>query len=574
MKKLLLFLLVLTFLLSACTPTRESKEKTESEIQAEIENEEKPTELTVYGVGDQVVQVDREENKTYNYYITMYEMGPYGPLTNASRESGYMFYDAIQEFENKTGIKINLQLFNGMEAIDKQIEEDKKEGKGPDILLIDMAGWAGASSHNNIYRLMFNNELVDTMAYLEMDQVYTSGEYYNKVLEAGILNEKQYVLPLCFNMNGLFTSVEDMNALGVIIEQQMSSGELLNQLQQACTMAEEGELILDNLSSWTVPTTFVQDFWESTGCPVVNYETGEVTVNRQLFEDVAECFKEYMRMNIVEDWDSVLNKAEEYLNDPWWQGYITPGNLETLDENRGRFMKGSDVGLEWMDQGVFYYENSIATGGSHTIMGQCATLNTIYDALNEEMVMVGMPMYEKNDQYVAQVQHYGGISASTKYPYHCYQVLKFLMDQEYSPYYVIPVKKANAEVMIDQLSNTTYTLHLGLSAGWEENQDFTTDTDPYTIQPLPENMTQQLQHMLDNIGGSVLPQASIYVPLLWHMEAYTFELETMDEAYENACADLEEHLEYIMAGNSGRTLYEGGYDNFLLRGEDLRMNKN
>ena len=51
MKKLLLFLLVLTLLLGACTPSRESEEKTESEIQAEIENEEKPTELTVYGVG-------------------------------------------------------------------------------------------------------------------------------------------------------------------------------------------------------------------------------------------------------------------------------------------------------------------------------------------------------------------------------------------------------------------------------------------------------------------------------------------------------------------------------------------
>ena len=61
---------------------------------------------------------------------------------------------------------------------------------------------------------------------------------------------------------------------------------------------------------------------------------------------------------------------------------------------------------------------------------------------------------------------------------------------------------------------------------------------------------------------------------VWHMEAYMFGLETMDEAYENACADLEEHMEYIMAGDSPMLFYDGGYDNFLLRGEDLRINKN
>ena len=183
-------------------------------------------------------------------------------------------------------------------------------------------------------------------------------------------------------------------------------------------------------------------------------------------------------------------------------------------------------------------------------------------------------MYEESDQYAAQVQQYGCISAESEYPYHCYQLLKYLMDQEYDPYYAISVKKANTETMLDRLSSTTYTIHLDLATVWEENQDFSIDKNPYTIQPLPEELKQQLQHMLDNIGDAILPQTSIYVPLLWHMEAYAFELETMDEAYENACTDLEEHLKYIMSGDAGRYFHNGGYDNFLLRGEDLIINKN
>ena len=574
MKKLLLFLLVLILLLGACTPIRKSEEKTESEIQEEIENEEKPTELTIYGIGSQVVDKEREENKVYNYYVTSYQLGPYGPLTNASREHGYMFYDPIKEFEEETGIKINLQLFGGMQHMEQQLEEDKEKGVGPDIIISDYVGWRLAYNHDNIYRLIYNGQFADMMPYLEQDQVYASNEYYNQVLEAGVLNNKQYVLPLCFNMNAFFTSKEDMSNLGVTIEQEMSSSELIQQLQQACVMAEEGKLTVDNLSWWTVPTTFVQDYWESTGCPVVDYETGEVTVNRQLFEDVAECFKEYMRMNIVEDWDTVLENAAGYVDDPLWSGYITPGFLETLDENLMHSLRDVETGLEKMNQGVFFYENSTATGDAHSVSGQCVALNTIYKDLKEDMVMVEVPMYEESDQYAAQVQQYGCISAESEYPYHCYQLLKYLMDQEYDPYYAISVKKANTETMLDRLSSTTYTIHLDLATVWEENQDFSIDKNPYTIQPLPEELKQQLQHMLDNIGDAILPQTSIYVPLLWHMEAYAFELETMDEAYENACADLEEHLEYIMSGDADRYFYEGGYDNFLLRGEDLRMNTN
>ena len=570
MKKLLLFLLIVTMILSACTLVDKQDVSSNNEAgKIDIENEEKPTELTVYGVGTQVVDTEREENTVYNYFITAYEMGPYGPLADAARDDGYMFYGPIKEFEKETGIKINLQLFSGMEAMENYLIENQETENGPDIILIDYGGWNTAINHNNIYRLIYNGWFADMMPYLEFDEVYSSGEYYNEVLSAGELNNKQYILPLCFNMNGLFASQEAMQDLGVVIEQEMSSADLLCQLRQACLLANEGELVLDNLSLWSTSTTFVQDYWESTGCPVVDYETGEVTVNRQVFEEIAESYKEYMRMNLVADWDSVVEKAEEYLYDSWWNAYVTPGGLQTLDESLTWYMCDAESGIERINQGVFFFENGTATGGSHAITGQCAVLDTIYRDLKENMVMVGMPMYENRNQYMAQVQQYGCISADSKYPYYCYQLLKYLIDQEYNPNYVIPVKKANAESMLNQLSSTTYTLHLDVGAAWGENQDFSLDKNPYVVQPLNEDLKQQLQTMLDHIGGAILPQTSVYIPLLWHMEAYAFELESMDEAYENCCTDLKLHLQYIMAGNSDRNLdYDGqnynGYKTFLL----------
>ena len=573
MKKLLLFLIVMIMVLSACASKREfqssfvnmSKEKEGTiEKQIDIKNEEKPMELTVYMTGT-LALLGKGHNQV-RYHITDYSVGPYGPLTNAGQEHGHMFYDPIKEFERESGITINLQIFQNMETIEDQIVQDKQEGKkGPDIIIADFSGWGTDGKHNNIHRLIYNGWFADMMPCLEQDQVYVSNEYYNEVLEAGMLSGGQYVLPLCFNMNGIFTSREDMNDFGVIIDEEMTSSELLSQLTLASSLTEDGQLSIDTLSTYSVVTAWIQDYWESSGCSVVDYETGEAIMNREIFEDMAECFKEYLKMNVLEDWDTVLKGAKRTMNGTSWDAYISPGEIETLDEKLEVGYPIKETGLERINQGIFFYENSSLSVTSHSLPGQCVTLSSIYNDLNEEMVMIGVPMYEETDQYMAQVQQYGCISSESEYPYHSYQLLKHLLDHEYDPYYTIPVKKVNAENMLDELASTVYTFYLSMGATWRYDEDFTKAVETYDVQPLPDNLKQQLQYMLDNIGGASLPEASVYVPLVWHMEAYAFELETMDEAYENACADLEKHMQYIMAGDSEMDFSFNGYTRSFLK---------
>ena len=128
MKKLLLFLIVMIMVLSACASKREfqssfvnmSKEKEGTiEKQIDIKNEEKPMELTVYMTGT-LALLGKGQNQV-RYHITDYSVGPYGPLTNAGQEHGHMFYDPIKEFERESGITINLQIFQNMETIEDQI---------------------------------------------------------------------------------------------------------------------------------------------------------------------------------------------------------------------------------------------------------------------------------------------------------------------------------------------------------------------------------------------------------------------------------------------------------------------
>ena len=555
MKRAVLLLLILVMLLSGCetsTPsesvqTRAEDEEETTNIETDIGCEEQPTVLTVYVIGTPVYS--RIEGKEVTYHITDYSIGPFGPLTNAPQDYGHMYYESFENFEKETGIQLNVSFFQNMDQMELYMLDDRIEDNDPDIIISNYRGSGTAAEHDNIYRLIYNGWFADMMPHMTVDEIYDGGEYYNEVLQAGILEGKQYILPLCFNMNALFTSTEDMQEAGVVVENGMESEQLLEQIRQACAMAGPGELVIDSLSLWSVSTAFVQDYWESTGLPVVNYETGEATIDREVFEDVAACFKEYMSMNVVGDWNTAAKDTRQYLNNHDWSAYISPGRIETLDENMNGFFKWTESGLEKMEQSTFFYENGTRIAEAHSLFGQCAVLNSLYTDLEEEMVMVSVPMYG-SEQYMAQVQWFGGVLAESEYPYHSYQLLKYILDQEYDPYYVIPVKKTNAEAVLEELGSTVYTIPLWLGASWHYDEDFSDPAEVYDIQPLPENVIEQLQYMLDHIGGAVLPQASAYNPILWHMEAYAFDIETLDQAYEGACEDMEEYAKYIMAGDS------------------------
>ncbi len=553
MKRMLLPFLVIVIIFVSCTPFR-----TENQIsRREVSNEEQPEELTVYVMGDHVSGKMKGEH--VDYYITGYTLGPFGPQTNAAREKGHMLYNPMQRFERETGIHLDIHYFGSMQIMEQQIIEDRKKGEVPDIIISNHNAWATHVEYDNIYRLIHNGWFADLMPYLEWDEIYDGGEYYNKVLQAGMLGEQQYIIPISFNMNAVFSSKEDMQEVGVTIEPGMESVEILQQLKYACEAGEEGELVLDTLSLAAPTVAIILDYWESTGFSVVDYETGEVTLNREIFEELALMFKEYLQMNMVEDWDTVIEEVQPYLVGDSWAPWGFPSSLETLEERKPELMLMEEAGLEWMNQGTFFYENSTFASYVHTLPGQCAALGTLYEDLNEEMVMVSVPMYNYTNQYMAQVQMFGGVMTESEYPYHSYQLFKYLMDQEYDPYYVIPLKKKNAEKMLDTLSSSVYTLYLRLGAAWDYEVDFTEEVETYDVQPLTQEYKEQLQYMLDHIGGATLPEGSVYEPLIWHIEAYVFELETMDEAYENACEDLEKHLEYIMAGDSAMEFKTEGY---------------
>lgn len=148
--------------------------------------------------------------------------------------------------------------------------------------------------------------------------MYTEGTYYEKVLEGGMLEGRQYVFPILFNIGTLMTSKQNMNDYGLYLNQDMSLHELIEVLtDNLYSMSEAGdyETITEQISvaSYYIPHIL----YSAAGEPGLQYETGSVNVNRALFENLCVFTKALYQQQFQDEW-------EQYVQDP--DAHIAWGN--------------------------------------------------------------------------------------------------------------------------------------------------------------------------------------------------------------------------------------------------------
>ncbi|MCI8633032.1 MAG: hypothetical protein HFE64_06095 [Lachnospiraceae bacterium] len=476
-------------------------------------------------------------------------MGSFGPLVDKAGEKGYIYYEAFQDFEEKTGIKAEVQYFPYLDKLEEQVLEDRKYGKVPDVLIIDQGAWVDFKNGNNMYRILNGDWFFDLKPYIDQDELYTNGNYYEKVLESGTYQNSQLLLPLSFNIKTIFTSRQTMEDTGIYLYPEMNGQELLMQMEQACVRAEKRKPVIDTLSLWSSASMMIPVFWESTGLPPVDYEAQAVTLDQDLFEDMAVFIKAYFKQDMEENWDEIVKNAAVYLNSGQWGIMDMPDWNNSLDAQRNSpAIHQKEEAKMWLENGAFYVEGNSNSTYRHGFTGQCMALDTLYDERKEKMQMIGIPMYRESDAYIAEVQMMGGVMKESESPYYAYQLLKFILDHEYTPYYSVSVSKEVTTHMLDELEKMTYKLYLSLGNTWDENIDLSKEREEYqyVLNPLKSERREQIDYMLDHVAGAVLPQCSIYMPISWHLQAYALEYETLEEAYEGACRDLEKALMFTL----------------------------
>ena len=177
MKRRAVIILCIIFFCSSCVPAGKVQETGTSSD---------PVTLTVYMTGDAVYQ----DNEPL-FFNTAYSMGENYYRRLLWGEQGHIYYQAIQEFEEKTGHTIAITYFEFPDELFLQLAKDQEAGTLPDVVIAD-----ATTNDFNTYAYMTEDYFTDLMSYLQPYQ----DQYYEKVLQAGRQQDKQYILPLLFNV--------------------------------------------------------------------------------------------------------------------------------------------------------------------------------------------------------------------------------------------------------------------------------------------------------------------------------------------------------------------------------------
>lgn len=127
-----------------------------------------------------------------------------GTLTVYSQFVQWDYEKAFSNFKKAApDLKVTLMDFNSWEGLVERVLKDIKEGTLPD-LIITPPMWDAY----DIGRLAQEGYLADLQPYLDADTSYHGDNYYESVLQGGVIDHKQYIMPLCFTP-GMFFCTED-----------------------------------------------------------------------------------------------------------------------------------------------------------------------------------------------------------------------------------------------------------------------------------------------------------------------------------------------------------------------------
>jgi len=248
--------------------------------------EDIPEKLVVFAAADLTMTNYGEE-----FFSSRYNIGEFSGLSEKWGPEAYVFYDVINNFQKDTGIEVEMYYFLQTADLLKALEQCINTSKCPDIII-----GSYAAQDYCLYSYFEEEYFADLTPFFEEDEIYTSGEYISNVVKAGKIGNKQYLFPLTFNMNILFSSEESMQRHDLRISEEMGYCDVISLFTESWQQAnrEESELLMMQFSSYQNEYPYGL-FQASSGEDIIDYETGKIVLNKEYFYELAHLYESYIQ---------------------------------------------------------------------------------------------------------------------------------------------------------------------------------------------------------------------------------------------------------------------------------------
>ena len=259
---------------------------------------------------------------------------------------------------------------NDMEEDDffTRISAEIMSGSGPDIIIAKFDGM-------NANKMMRSGAFADLNEFLEADPEFERSKYNGKILEAGQVEGKQYIMPLTYTIPLVLTTQELLDKTGFDI----STADNYNAFLEECLKYKQANIP-------GAPELSLDSYMRPYIADAVDYDTGEAKIN-------------------------------------------TPENRETIRLNYEAVASLSDA--EGYGRGGFYAQKIFENKAVFTQATQPADMYMIsYRALKGIATPVMAAVRDAEGRLMAEIHEYAMINANSPNQENAYAFLKLLMSDE------------------------------------------------------------------------------------------------------------------------------------------------
>ena len=250
---------------------------------------------------------------------------------------------------------------------------------------------------------------------------WTLSSIFTPVLRSGVWEEKQYIVPLLFNVNGFVTSEEFLSEIGQTAPSETASyEELIRLFQEACIQLQGETSKVALYEGTTIWETYIINVL--TAAAGYNNLEEKMPLSDETVTDILELMRDFLVQDLqtVPDYES--QTIEENLSAQSLYDRFNFGPLYAEDPTYKREMLGI-----LLDGG----------SGGHLVNSsfimQVYALQTYYKEMNEQMVWGGIPLADEAGKYAACVNLLGFCPAQADNVEGAAKLLQYMLDYDYAP---------------------------------------------------------------------------------------------------------------------------------------------
>lgn len=458
------------------------------------------------------------------YITSWYQLGDM-PETTEKWGDAYIFRDAIEQYKQEANEEIVIQYFSTTNEMLETAYVEWKHGRGPDVLIGDYT-----QSEYSLYPYIQDGMFENLLPYFEQDEIYSGDQYVSKVLEGGLIGDKQLVFPLTFNMNVLFTSKERMQQHDIYLSEDMYYEDLLDLFRNGWREErDEDEHLMVQFTHLKTHNYYPYVLFQAaSGESPIDYESGEITLSKKAFLDWATLYQSYAcyDYNMSRDELRIIQKTEglQGKKHSKFGKWDASGNvLERFD------LLQEDV--------LCFAEGGNCSSFYHSFAANARYFESRMKEYNEELVCIGIPTINNPDGFSAQITTFGVVLSGTSNTLKGYEFIKTLADSEPWMYLDLTVNKNSIEKTLSDLSSSYYDYYPSLgrvSPPKGETVGVEWLGEPIKLVPMTAETKEYMEYMIHHIEVAKLPEFGLNNVITEEIEEYLWgDTETINEAYNN-----------------------------------------